>query len=695
MPIARFCRLARAWLAIAATTFVVAPVVRSVADEAKSEKLTSVSFIGADAFDWTGYYIGSHLGYAWGKSDWNGPDGRGSLNLSQRINLATQTGSFFAGLQAGYDYMLANKIVLGAVADASFPAWPSLAGISIGGASTFLSPSLGQVTYSENVLYSGTMRGRFGYAPDDWLFYVTGGLAWSYDQLTLTQLAAGTTDAPFLWRLGWVAGAGVEVPVIPNWTAHLEYLFTDYGNSDVLFANAGQRFSSNFSLQELRVGVNYRFDNSAPSLSGTASSSAASDTDRVNFHGQTTFVWQGYPAIRSPYEGVNSLPGKGLGRETTDVTLYSGLRLWPGAELWVDPEIDQGFGLANTHGAAGFPSGEAYKIGAAYPYARVHRYFVRQTVDLGGESQKVNADVNQFASSQTANRLVVTAGRFAVVDIFDTNKYANNPKADFLNWSVVNAGTFDYAGDGWGYTYGAAAEWYQGAFTLRGGIFDLSTTPAGGISPLGGFNDPTFQQFQLLGEIEERHELWGWPGKLKVTGFLSRGRAGEFSNAIALAQATGQPADITVVRSYTSRPGVSLNVEQQVSETVGLFARAGWADGNVEPWDFTDIDRTLSAGISISGKEWGRPDDTVGIAGAVNSITGVHQNFLNLGGLGILVGDGQLPKPGSEKILETYYSYALSSLTRISFDYQFIANPSYNPDRGPVNAFAGRIHWQF
>jgi high affinity Mn2+ porin len=138
-----------------------------------------------------------------------------------------------------------------------------------------------------------------------------------------------------------------------------------------------------------------------------------------------------------------------------------------------------------------------------------------------------------------------------------------------------------------------------------------------------------------------------------------------------------------------------MNLEQQLSDTVGVFARAGWADPNVEPWDFTDVDRTVSGGFSINGKNWGRPDDTVGIAGIVNSISGVHQAFLNAGGLGILIGDGQLPNPGLEKIFETYYSYALSPDMRVSFDYQFIANPAYNRDRGPVNTFAGRFHAQF
>jgi high affinity Mn2+ porin len=290
---------------------------------------------------------------------------------------------------------------------------------------------------------------------------------------------------------------------------------------------------------------------------------------------------------------------------------------------------------------------------------------------------------------------VLTIGKFAVVDIFDTNKYANNAKSDFLNWSLVNAGSFDYAADAWGYTYGAAAEWYQGRWTLRGGIFDMSVIPDGGVSPAGFALDPTFQQFELVGEIEERHELWGQPGKLKITGFVSRGRAGEFADAVALAQATGMPANINAVRAYTSRPGVSVNLEQQVTETVGVFARAGWADGNVEPWDFTDIDRTVSGGASITGKQWGRPDDTIGIAGVVNGISSAHVAFFNAGGLGILLGDGTLPHPGLEQIIETYYSYALNSSTHVSFDYQFIVNPGYNTDRGPVSVFAGRFHSQF
>jgi high affinity Mn2+ porin len=646
------------------------------------------------AYDWSGFYAGGHIGYAWGTSDWSTPGNTGALNLSQPLDAFAETGSFFEGLHAGYNYMLPNRIVVGGEVDTTFPAFRNLNGLSIGGSTIFFSPVAGALeTYAETMLASGTVRGRVGYAPGNWLFYATGGFAWTYDQLTLTQHATGNSEMPFLWRFGWAAGAGVEAPVAPHWTARLEYLFTDYGNRTVAFANNAQLFTSDFKLNQILAGVSYHFGEAASDTKYVAP--GIPDTDIVNFHGQTTFTWQGYPAIRSPYSGPNSLPGSGEGREIADATLYAGVRLWQGAQFWINPEIDQGFGLANTRGVAGFTSAEAYKEGAAYPYARVQRAFIRQTIDLSGNSEKVDADINQFAGAQTANRLVFTLGRFAVQDIFDTNLYANNAKLDFLNWSLVNAGTFDYASDAWGFTYGAAAEWYRGDWTVRGGLFDLTVTPAGGNSPAGGNLDPTFGQFQMVGEIERRYQLWGQPGAVKLTGFLSRGRAGQFADAIALAALTGTPADINAVRRYTSRPGVSVNLQQQVTETLGVFARAGWADGNVEPWDVTDIDRTISAGASIKGKQWGRPDDTMGIAGVVNNISGVHQAFFNAGGLGILIGDGMLPHPGLEQIIEAYYSYAVTPSLKLSLDYQFVANPAYNTDRGPASVVTVRFHAQF
>ena len=424
---------------------------------------------------------------------------------------------------------------------------------------------------------------------------------------------------------------------------------------------------------------------SAPS----AEAAPAKSSETWAIHGQATFVDQGTFAFRSPYRGANSLDPGMRGRETSDITLYAGLRPWTGAEIWVNPEIDQGFGLSNTLGVAGFPSGEAYKVGKSVPYLKLPRLFLRQTIDLGGASQSVDADLNQLAGARTSDRVVITIGKLGVTDIFDNNSYAHDPRHDFLNWSIIDTGSFDYAADAWGFSYGVAAEWYVGRWTARVGVFNLSDIP----------NSPTlgtdFSQFQALVELEERHTLWGRPGKVEITAYDSRGRMGSFNDAIRLAQSTGQPADIAAVRHYQGRLGISFNLEQKVSDDLGVFAHGGVADGTIESYEFSDIDRSLAAGLSLKGARWGRPNDTFGAAAVVNGISKVHEQFLNAGGLGILVGDGKLPHPGPEAIFETYYDVAAYGPAHVSLDYQFVNNPAYNRDRGPVSILAARIHAQF
>ncbi len=646
--------------------------------------------------NWTGPYMGGHLGDAWGRSDWTADESgaaplslSGSLDFYQPFDFFKGTGSYFAGFQAGYNYTLPSGVVLGVEADVSFPN-------TIMGTQTISSPSLGQATYEEQVEYSGTVRGRLGYALGDWLLYATGGYAWTDDQLTRTQVAgapAGGTAVPgaaesrLALRSGWVAGGGVETGVGGNWTADLEYLLTDFGSHSVTFPAGAQVFDADLTLQSIRLGLNYQLDSASSKGKDGPAGPIAPNTDNWSVHAQTTYLIQDDPLFRSPYRGTNSLiPGQS--HETWDATFYVGLRLWPGAELWFNPEIDQGFGLSGTLGVAGFPSGEAYKVGAVYPYARIPRFFVRDTIPLGGGTEKVEAGANQFAGSQTANRIVLTLGKFAVTDVFDTNKYAHDPRADWMNWALVDTGTFDYAADPWGFTYGAAVEWYQGPWTLRAGLFDLS------IVPNDVELDPTFSQFQSVLEVERRYKLWEQPGKIAVTGFVSRGRMGTYDAAVQLAEATNQPADIAAVREYRSRPGISFNVEQQLTPDLGAFVRGGLADGEVEPYEFTDIDRTVAAGLVQSGKPWGRPDDVFGLAGIINGITGAHQAFLNAGGLGILVGDGKLPQPGAEEIIESYYGFPVAGL-RATVDYQFINNPAYNEQRGPVSVIGGRLHTQF
>jgi high affinity Mn2+ porin len=407
-------------------------------------------------------------------------------------------------------------------------------------------------------------------------------------------------------------------------------------------------------------------------------------------HGQSTFTEQFQPAFHSPYQGPQSLSPAANGRETFDATIYAGVRPWQGAEIWINPEVDQGFGLQNSFGVAGYLSGEAYKVGANDPYYRMPRAFFRQTIDLGGETEKVDPDLNQLGGSQTANRVVLTVGKLSVVDIFDTNKYAHDPRNDFLNWSIVDAGSFDYAADAWGSTYGAAAEWYQDWWTARVGLFDMSSTPNSTKLSL-----PLFHQDQFDAELEERHTLWGQPGKLKVLYWLTRGNLGTYSDALALAAATGTTPSTAAVRNYRSKYGIVLNLEQQLTPDLGMFARAGWTQGGVEEVDFTDIDQTVSIGLSLAGTRWGRPDDTVGLAGAVNQISHSGKLYLAAGGLGGIIGDGQLPKAGPEQIIEAYYSLAVMTYGHITADYQFVNNPAYNRERGPVSVLGVRLHAQF
>jgi high affinity Mn2+ porin len=655
------------------------------------------------AYDWNGWYVGANFGVIKGASNWSatppgagGPVLNGSFDLPFNFDFMAGTGSYVVGLQSGYNYVLPSHWMLGFESDVSFPNSDVLIPFSVRGSQTVNSPLTGEVSYGEAVIYYGSARARVGYAFDHFLLYGTGGLAWTYDQVTRTQLAGnsfggfaapGTVDTKLLWRLGWAAGAGVEIPIAGGWTARAEYLSTGFSGKAITFPTAMEGFDSSLTMQSLRLGLDYKIGDSVRISDFLSKGPSALDTDRFAFHAQATYLNQYDPPFRAPYSGTNSL-APNIGRETADVTLYAGVRLWQGAEAWITPEIDQGFGLSGSVGVAGFPSGEAYKVGADYPYTRLDRAFLRQTINLGGESQKVDAGLTQFSGTQTADRLVFTVGKIGVPDIFDTNKYAHDPRADFMNWSIVDTGTFDYAADAWGYTVGGAVEWYQGPWTLRGGVFDLSTAP--NTTTL----DSHFDQFQMVGEIERRYSIWDQPGKLAVTGFLTRGRMGSFEDAIQLAAITGGPANIAAVRQYQSRGGISMNLEQQLMPNVGFFARAGFANGDIEPYEFTDVDRTVAAGFSVSGKQWGRDDDTFGIAGVVNGITKVHEAFLNAGGLGILVGDGMLPNPGSEKIIETYYSFPVFA-AKVTLDYQLIVNPAYNRDRGPVSVLGVRLHTQY
>jgi high affinity Mn2+ porin len=426
----------------------------------------------------------------------------------------------------------------------------------------------------------------------------------------------------------------------------------------------------------------------APAHADTIESSAEPVDQRYAIQGQTTVVAQRTNAFHAPYAGANSLIPSDS-QETFDATLYAGIRVGSRTELWATPEVDQGFGLSDTLGVAGFPSGEAYKVGKSEPYFKLPRAFARITFNLGGDSERVEPGLMQLGGEQTTDRVVVTTGKFSVVDVFDGNRYAHDARGDFLNWAAIDAGTFDYAADAWGFTIGAAAEWYRHEWTFRGGWFVLSEVPNGPTLDTSG------DQFEWVAEIERRFTIGGRAGRVLLTGFDMHGRLGLLDDAVRAAEISGGPVDIAAVRQYRTRPGGHLTFEQELGPDLGLFARIGGADGRVEAYEFTDIDKSFATGLALSGKRWTRPDDTVGIALLVNDISADRQRYLDAGGLGTLVGDGKLPDPGRESIVELYYSARVVARFYATLDYQYITNPAYNRDRGPVSVLGLRLHAQF
>ncbi len=407
-------------------------------------------------------------------------------------------------------------------------------------------------------------------------------------------------------------------------------------------------------------------------------------------HGQSTTTWQGNSSFPAAYSGANSLSSHANGRETFDATLFVGVRLWSGMEVWADPEVDQGFGLANTLGLAGFSSAEAYKVGNIHPYFRLQRLFGRQTIDLGGEAVAVDPDLNVLGGATTSNRIVITGGKLSAADIFDTNEFAHDPRSDFLNWSIVDTGSWDYAADAWGYTYGAAIEWYQDWWTIRAGLFDLST-----VSNSTDLDPVFISQTQTNIELEERHLLFGQRGTLKLLFYLDRGRLGAYTDAVALARASGTVPNVSNVLNYRSKTGLSLNLGQKITDDIGVFARAGWSQGSIQAYDFTDVVNSFSAGTRVKGALWGREHDEFGFAVAVNASSRQSRQYFNAGGLGILVGDGQLPRASTEQIVETYYNIGITDGVVLTPDFQYIKNPAYSVNRGPVAIFAARFHVQF
>ncbi|SPE28388.1 Carbohydrate-selective porin OprB [Candidatus Sulfotelmatomonas gaucii] len=417
-----------------------------------------------------------------------------------------------------------------------------------------------------------------------------------------------------------------------------------------------------------------------------------------NWHMQSTIVGQGYPSFRASYSAANSLPARGQARETVSLDFYGGYRLWNGAEFHVDLLSWQGFGLHGTLGIDDFPNGEAYKVGTRAPHLDIARFFIRQTIGLGGEKEAVPSDQLTLAGDEEYARLTLTAGRFSSKDIFDSNAYSNDPRTQFMNWALVADITWDYPADSLGYTTGVAAELDQSKWSLRYGFFQLPNQRNGftaeaqylmwpSNSSAGDFR--FFHNWGMVVEGEHRFRAGTHPGAVRALGYLNQGEFGSYEAALSV-----PGADISQTYANRHTFGFGLNAEQEITRNIGMFSRVGWNDGHNEAWMFTDVNHSASLGISIKGERWHHPDDTVGLAGVFSGASRVNQEFLAAGGAGILDGDGAL-NYGVEKVVEAYYNHRFPKHLQGCLDYQFVADPAFNRARGPVSVLGTRLHWDF
>ena len=626
-------------------------------------------------YDWSGPYLGGHLGYG------RGGAASGTAFDPDATSGSNAFGSSFAGVQAGYNVVFPSRLFLGVEADVSF------ANFYLDDQITARSTSRSVIT--DSLDYVGRARGRVGYAFDRWLIYGTGGFAWSQSRIVESPGSAGNDDTALRTHVGWVVGGGAELAIAPQWSARLEYLYDRFGSVSATLPS-GTRYESAFNLQTLRLGLNRKLD---PDANNTAIAKPSDgwpiQSIDWNVHGQMTFIGQGYPSVHSPYEGQNSLSGAKQFKNTTSATAFLGLRLGDNTEFYVNPELMQGSGLSETYGLGSYSNGEAQKSGFPLPRSNSARVFIRHTFGLGGEQEAIEDGPNQLASKQDISRITVVVGKISAIDFFDGNTYSHDPRRDFLNWNMYCCGSYDLTMDKVGYTWGGYAELNQKDWAFRAGYFLLPTS-----SNQNSFDTNIPTRGQYVAELELRYSLWSQPGKLRLMGYLSRGNAGSYAEAVALPLTSPNYPDITLTRRVRNNPGFAVNVEQAITDQLGIFSRYSLGAGQTEKLGWTDCDASFSVGAVLKGASWGRPDDRIGIGGVIDALSPAARSYFAAGGLGILIGDGQL-NYRNEKILEAFYAYSVSSGVTVTFDYQAIANPAYNADRGPVSIFSTRLHAEF
>ena len=419
----------------------------------------------------------------------------------------------------------------------------------------------------------------------------------------------------------------------------------------------------------------------------SAGDSPATPEARTNLHFQLTTVTQTHPSFDAPYSGQNSLSPDSEHETTITSTLFLGARLWKGAEIYVNPELSGGSGLSHTVGIAGFPNGEAFRVADAQPRIYLARVMLRQTLAAGLETESIEDDANQLGGRRPVRRWTLTIGKFGIADFFDGNSYSHDPRRQFLNWADWTAGAWDYAADTRGYTWGAVIEYDDFGWAAR---FGATAEPkvANGIE----LDKDLRQAYELAGELERRYELGEQKGIARFILFYNRARMGSYREAVD--EADGQPPDVTSTRRVgRTKWGFVVNLEQAVGSRSGVFLRGSWNDGSTEAWAYAEIERSLTLGGVLKAPLQSRPEDEAGIAVIVNGLSRDHRDYLAAGGLGFMIGDDRL-RYGLETIAEVYYQAALVQHVWLTADYQFVANPAYNRDRGPVHVFGIRFHFE-
>ncbi|MET1057876.1 MAG: carbohydrate porin [Pedobacter sp.] len=409
---------------------------------------------------------------------------------------------------------------------------------------------------------------------------------------------------------------------------------------------------------------------------------------RFNLHFQQTVITQTKPGFSAKYSGDNSLSTAHETATSLTTTLFGGARLWRGAEAYFNPEMSGGKGFSQTLGLAGFSNGETFRVGSPEPAIYIARAYLVQTFGWGSEVDTLADDQNQLAGYRKKRYFSITAGKFGLSDFFDNNAFSHDARSQFMNWSLMANGAWDYPANTRGYVFGTVFEFGQPDWSLR-----LATTMVTNSANGSVWDGKIGKAHAFTLEYEKRYTISDQKGTIRILGFNNSAKMGSY--LLSIEQNPLAP-DVTETRAYgREKYGFGINAEQNVNSNLGVFLKTSYNDGKTETWAFTEIDRSISFGAVLNGRSWTQKDAEIGLAFVGNGISEDHRDYLAAGGYGFIIGDGKL-NYAPEMIAEVYYKVNVyQHKFFLSPDYQFVLHPAYNKDRGPVNAFALRAHVEF